>query len=308
MPEHMLCLKAKRIEAIRILNGGTVFTWGEGRAGQLGHTYIDAADGCCPLPHPIKGIQAIQVACGGNSTAILSLGGDVFTCGRGIRLGHENAIDRNATVRLPRKIIALEREKVIQIALGSSHAACILQSNLLLTWGSGRHGCLGDGSAARTSPNPSSPILHSVPSTARNMEANGTSLQVGTLLTSQKVVTEKADDENIQKTSLLGQTDGCRKNEDFNDLLKSNCTPNKLNTSKQIKTIQTPLLVGQVECGHFSTAVISLTGMRNLEVYANVLTNAITRITLHVESYIPITFYECDSIVTNSARCALDMG
>ena len=169
--------KCRRIAELRRRGGGTVFTWGLGRAGALGHDALDA-EGVCALPAAmcLRGAvtHAVQVACGADSTAVVTADGQLWTCGRGSRLGH----GCKDVVPVPRRVAALARHIVLQVSVGDAHAGCILQSSrgsgsdsggsdghVAVTWGSGRRGALGYGDTRdRLVPDPSHPLRFPTPS------------------------------------------------------------------------------------------------------------------------------------------------
>lgn len=67
----------------------------------------------------------------------------VYSWGEGEdgKLGHGNRI----TLEAPRLIESLAGERVISIACGSAHSACVTARGHLYTWGLGEYGRLGHG-------------------------------------------------------------------------------------------------------------------------------------------------------------------
>lgn len=57
------------------------------------------------------------------------------------KLGHGNRI----TLEVPRLIESLSGERVVGIACGSAHSACVTARGHLYTWGMGEYGRLGHG-------------------------------------------------------------------------------------------------------------------------------------------------------------------
>eukprot|EP00750_Incisomonas_marina_P025050 INCI5306.3.p1 GENE.INCI5306.3~~INCI5306.3.p1 ORF type:complete len:502 (+),score=51.58 INCI5306.3:445-1950(+) len=187
--------KVTAIQFLKQVGGGAVFTWGQGRAGALGHELIDR-EGVCALPAVVdRALRAVQVACGTDATAALTPDGQVLSWGRGVRLGHGDDCHgrggrgggataaaaaaasgrrgQGVVVTKPTVIHSLRSVTVIQIAMGDSHAGCIVEGGTVVMWGSGRHGCLGaqSGSAGRLAPDPSQPVL--VPRGATKMAGSG---------------------------------------------------------------------------------------------------------------------------------------
>ena len=58
---QLASFKVQTVEKLRDVGGGVVFTWGEGRAGALGHDQIDR-EGTCALPTRVRKLRAIQVS------------------------------------------------------------------------------------------------------------------------------------------------------------------------------------------------------------------------------------------------------
>lgn len=127
----------------------SVWTWGAGRAGQLGlgdfrqrlvPTKVDALDG----------ELTDQVSCGMNHTAVVTATGKCFTWGWGesgrLGLGTEEAVN------VPTVVDTGPLGRVTMVACGGMHTACVNREGEVFTWGSNSFGQLGyklAGSAAR---------------------------------------------------------------------------------------------------------------------------------------------------------------
>lgn len=87
--------------------------------------------------------QIISVACGAQHSLGITDGGEVYTWGSGEdgRLGHGDMRDRS----VPRKVMSLLRERVIQASCGGAHTAVLTDQGKVFTFGRGRNGRLGLG-------------------------------------------------------------------------------------------------------------------------------------------------------------------
>ncbi|KAH7278303.1 hypothetical protein KP509_38G035100 [Ceratopteris richardii] len=120
----------------------TVYSWGWGDFGRLGHG--NSSD--LFIPQPIKGLQGIeirQIACGDSHCLAVTVDGDVKSWGRNqngqLGLGHtEDCL-------IPCTIQAFQGISVKMIAAGAEHTAAVSENGKLYGWGWGRYGNLGLG-------------------------------------------------------------------------------------------------------------------------------------------------------------------
>ncbi|KAF0697007.1 Aste57867_12281 [Aphanomyces stellatus] len=130
-------------------NKKTAFSWGSNAFGQLGHGHEQDIS----TPRPIKlDHPPVNVSCGGNSSAIVTEGGHVYTFGAGgsARLGHGDAIDtpNQSTpqqLQLPHLIAKVE--------IGEYHMAALTSEKRLFTWGRDGTPQLGHANTHRGFPN-----------------------------------------------------------------------------------------------------------------------------------------------------------
>eukprot|EP00930_Biecheleria_cincta_P070386 TRINITY_DN58022_c0_g1_i1.p1 TRINITY_DN58022_c0_g1~~TRINITY_DN58022_c0_g1_i1.p1 ORF type:complete len:733 (-),score=121.86 TRINITY_DN58022_c0_g1_i1:25-1947(-) len=122
-----------------------VFSFGAGCLGQLG------LGACRRCPSPSKvGFPSLcdgsimGLAAGFASSFAVTKQGWVYSwgCNEKCELGLGTSVRGTAT---PRPIDALSQARVVQVAAGYSHAACITDSGLLYLWGYGAYGQLGFG-------------------------------------------------------------------------------------------------------------------------------------------------------------------
>ncbi|XP_056591458.1 retinitis pigmentosa GTPase regulator b isoform X4 [Triplophysa dalaica] len=122
---------------------GALFTFGERDSGKLGLTTEKLANH--RVPQQVTGIsdRVVQVACGGGHTVALTEH-ELYSFGLGQfgQLGHGTFIFES---RLPRVVEHFRRGRVKHVECGENHTAVITDSNLLYTFGDGRHGKLGLG-------------------------------------------------------------------------------------------------------------------------------------------------------------------
>jgi len=120
-----------------------VITFGKNQYGQLGHSHD--RDPRVVLPREIEGMPhsvSIQIACGDDSTYILSMQGEVYSCGRGsqgrLGIGRNENQHRALPVRGP-----LEGNPVCHIASGRAHCFAVSVSGRVYAWGNNEHNALG---------------------------------------------------------------------------------------------------------------------------------------------------------------------
>mmetsp|Transcript_67258 Transcript_67258/g.186320 ORF Transcript_67258/g.186320 Transcript_67258/m.186320 type:complete len:796 (+) Transcript_67258:138-2525(+) len=122
-----------------------VFAFGVGCLGQLG------LGSCrlCPIPSQVSlplqcDGNVVDIAAGFASSFIVTTHGWVYSWGANekCQLGLGASIHGTAT---PKPVDALSRVKVVQVAAGFSHTACVTSDGLLYLWGFGAYGQLGFG-------------------------------------------------------------------------------------------------------------------------------------------------------------------
>eukprot|EP00298_Acanthocystis_sp_HF-20_P012413 c19874_g1_i1.p1 GENE.c19874_g1_i1~~c19874_g1_i1.p1 ORF type:complete len:923 (+),score=410.30 c19874_g1_i1:48-2816(+) len=127
---------------VALSSEGSVFTWGHGGSGQLGHG--DTSFQSAPrLVEALKKVPIALIAAGGSHTCALSKEGRLYTWGENSdgQLGHG---DTNIRIS-PTRVEYWEREIVIHVSAGLNHTACVTDSDEVYTWGNGDKGKLGHG-------------------------------------------------------------------------------------------------------------------------------------------------------------------
>ncbi|KAL6746527.1 regulator of chromosome condensation 1/beta-lactamase-inhibitor protein II, partial [Haematococcus lacustris] len=107
-----------------VTSGGSLYTWGKGLGGQLGHG--TAALSCQPrlvTAFPQLGLRVMAVSCGAFHTAAITSDGALYTWGNGLagKLGHGS----HAAALLPRKVLALSSYVVSSVSCGWWHTAAV---------------------------------------------------------------------------------------------------------------------------------------------------------------------------------------
>ena len=150
LPKKIEALAGQRIVAvapgyfhsIATTADGTLWSWGDGGAGQLGHGDQQNQ----PLPKKIEalaGQRVIAVSAGGNHNLALTADGAVWSWGNGLygKLGHGDEQQQ----RQPKKIEAFAGQRVLAVSAGTYHSLARTADGAVFTWGKGEHGCLGHG-------------------------------------------------------------------------------------------------------------------------------------------------------------------
>ncbi|XP_064092354.1 serine/threonine-protein kinase Nek8-like [Macrobrachium nipponense] len=121
-----------------------VYTWGEGKKGQLGHESLEAWRGRPTVVEALKGKAITRVCAGDGFSIFASDNGIVMTCGDGTSgcLGHG---DWNSSTK-PKLIERLLSVDVGAISCGSQHVVVVGgEEGDVYTWGRGEGGRLGTG-------------------------------------------------------------------------------------------------------------------------------------------------------------------
>eukprot|EP00742_Colponemidia_sp_Colp-10_P001892 GILJ01002023.1.p1 GENE.GILJ01002023.1~~GILJ01002023.1.p1 ORF type:complete len:1186 (+),score=191.03 GILJ01002023.1:27-3560(+) len=119
---------------------GVVWTWGDGRMGQLGHHANAFRSQFTPaVVESLEGTVFVkEIACGLNHTAALSSEGKVFTWGWGKHGQLGTGFRQNS--HLPKE---LPEGEFIRVSCGARHTAAVSAKGRVYTWGNGDQGQLG---------------------------------------------------------------------------------------------------------------------------------------------------------------------
>ena len=158
-PRLVRALSTKRIAAVAaggrhcvaVAASGELYTWGDGRCGQLGHS--DTQSRLSPTPvTSLHGRHFAVAACGLEHTIVVSTGGTAFAFGttRNGRLGiGDDATGRQARPRVVSSAAtgrgAADAARITAAACGDAHTLLLTESGRLLACGHGGRGALGLG-------------------------------------------------------------------------------------------------------------------------------------------------------------------
>lgn len=125
-----------------------LYTWaniqgGTEIVGQLGHGNTAMYRAPKKVSY-FDGIAVSQVACGEDFTVILTLSGEVYSCGSNY-YGCLGVGDTNDDALTPVRIDSLDNIPIHNIACGDSHVVALTKEKNIYTWGCGEYGRLGLG-------------------------------------------------------------------------------------------------------------------------------------------------------------------
>ena len=148
LPKVIEALRGQRATAVAagechslvLTADGTVYSFGAGECGQLGHG--DEEDHLLPTAvEALRGQHVVACSAGDHHSLMLTQAGVVLSCGAGEhgQLGHGDA----ATQLRPKAVEALRGESVRAVVAAKHHSLCVLQSGRVLGWGFGEDATLG---------------------------------------------------------------------------------------------------------------------------------------------------------------------
>jgi len=150
LPKKIEALSGRRVIAVSAGGGhslaitanGSVWSWGGGAIGQLGHG--DEQNQLLPKKiEAFGGQRVLAVSAGHCHSMAITADGAVWSWGHGAygRLGHGDELDQ----LLPKKIEAFAGQRVLALSAGTCHSLARTADGADFTWGEGCHGCLGHG-------------------------------------------------------------------------------------------------------------------------------------------------------------------
>ncbi|XP_017555562.1 RCC1 domain-containing protein 1 [Pygocentrus nattereri] len=168
---HAVSLALGSEHAVLLTSSGTVYSWGSGSHGQLGHGSLVSEDEPQVL-EALWGVPMKYVAAGGWHSACISAGGDLYVWGwnesgqiglpsKGLKDQSQrapstekgelvvNKREDNVFISIqafPALVDVPEVSEISKVSCGSRHTASITSSGNLYTWGWGHYGQLGHGS------------------------------------------------------------------------------------------------------------------------------------------------------------------
>ena len=129
-----------------VTDSGLVYTWGDGRMGQLGHLQEGFSNQPVPtLVSSLSGSSITHISCGQNHTVCIDDGGRVYSWGWA-KYG-QLGLGTRTNQRYPQMIsdeIFLTKN-IQQVSCGDRHSVAVATNGEIFTFGSGEHGQLGHG-------------------------------------------------------------------------------------------------------------------------------------------------------------------
>jgi alpha-tubulin suppressor-like RCC1 family protein len=153
----IVMVAAGAFHSVALTQEGTVFTWGSGIWGQLGHTpqkiAWSAAEACIEVPEKVdpklfKNSKVALVAAGHFQTAAVTAQGELFAWGFSSMMMVAQA-GGGCISSSPKKVGgsgAFGGSKVVTVSLGKLHSMAVTEKGELYTWGDNNSLQLGNGS------------------------------------------------------------------------------------------------------------------------------------------------------------------
>ena len=136
-----------------VTGDGRVFTWGEGKGGQLGYALREVS-ACQRVPREVgelSGVSVRNVACGRGHTVVLTYEGHVFAWGT--NKSGQLGIGSRSNHQKPQRVECTgENGRPVMfegVAAGDAHSAALTKTGRVYTWGHGAYGQLGIGELPR---------------------------------------------------------------------------------------------------------------------------------------------------------------
>jgi len=140
--ERAVSVSAGRYHSLALTADGSVWSWGNGAYGKLGHG--DGQHQWQPRKaEAFAGQRVVATSAGGFHSLALTANGTVWSWGWGAygRLGHGDEQDQ----LLPKKVEALAGRRVIAVSAGICHSFALTADGSVWSWGAGVDGQLGHG-------------------------------------------------------------------------------------------------------------------------------------------------------------------
>jgi alpha-tubulin suppressor-like RCC1 family protein len=135
---------------------GKVWSWGQGRHGELGN----GSTGLSGTPRLVKALSSkrvVSIAAGGRHCAAVTFAGELYTWGDGRmgQLGHGDTQPRHA----PSPVVPLRGRHLASVACGLEHTVGVGTGGAIFAFGASRHGRLGYAEALSTPRQPRPRVL-----------------------------------------------------------------------------------------------------------------------------------------------------
>lgn len=139
---HFVRVACGAAHTLALTGSGEVYSFGQGIFGALGSGNMDNNNTPIGIEE-LWGLGIIQIACGENHSAALSVDGQVFTWGRGKygQLGHGSVQNEFK----PIQVKAVADQMIVQVICGGNHTMAVNSEGRLFSWGQGHWGQTGLG-------------------------------------------------------------------------------------------------------------------------------------------------------------------
>uniref|UniRef100_A0A182QRM4 non-specific serine/threonine protein kinase n=1 Tax=Anopheles farauti TaxID=69004 RepID=A0A182QRM4_9DIPT len=154
---------------VAVMEDGTVYSWGEGDKGQLGH---DALETWHHIPMRIEALKhrkVVSATVGDGFTLFCTASGTIHACGDNSHgcLGQGN----KAPLLVPKPITKLEHIPIVQVSSGTTHVLARTESGIVYSWGSSNNGALALGKRINNALEPERVILPQLVQNVREVYA-----------------------------------------------------------------------------------------------------------------------------------------
>uniref|UniRef100_A0A182M7K9 non-specific serine/threonine protein kinase n=1 Tax=Anopheles culicifacies TaxID=139723 RepID=A0A182M7K9_9DIPT len=154
---------------VAVMEDGSVYSWGEGDKGQLGHDALETWHHIPMRIHSIKQRKVVSAAVGDGFTILCTASGTLLACGDNSNgcLGQGN----KASLLVPKPIVKLEHVPIVQVASGTTHVLALTEGGIVYSWGSSNHGALALGKRIHVALEPERIILPQLVQNVREVYA-----------------------------------------------------------------------------------------------------------------------------------------
>ncbi|XP_053663581.1 serine/threonine-protein kinase Nek8 [Anopheles marshallii] len=154
---------------VAVLEDGSVYSWGEGDKGQLGHDALETWHHIPMRIHTIKHRKVVSAAVGDGFTVLCTASGMLLACGDNSYgcLGQGNKV----SLLVPKQIGKLEHVPIVQVASGTTHVLALTEGGIVYSWGSSSNGALALGKRIHVALEPERIILPQLVQNVREVYA-----------------------------------------------------------------------------------------------------------------------------------------
>eukprot|EP01006_Ploeotia_vitrea_P034013 TRINITY_DN65686_c9_g1_i1.p1 TRINITY_DN65686_c9_g1~~TRINITY_DN65686_c9_g1_i1.p1 ORF type:complete len:503 (+),score=31.66 TRINITY_DN65686_c9_g1_i1:129-1511(+) len=148
--EPFIDVAVSQSHSLVVTESGTVFSWGQNDAGQLGLGVVDKGQSTPQRVHTLVGTRIAKVAATKLHSLALTRDGLVYAWGNARGLFPDDVV--NNVVSIPTQIAQLSN--IVQIAVGNAHFLAVTRKGKLFSWGKNDVGQLGIGKVSKRKTKP----------------------------------------------------------------------------------------------------------------------------------------------------------